>query len=38
MLDVHPAHHPASTWKGFFIHIATICVGLLIVSETGHTF
>jgi hypothetical protein len=30
MLDVHPAHHAASTWKEFFIHIATICIGLLI--------
>jgi hypothetical protein len=24
MLDVHPAHHPASTWRDFFIHIITI--------------
>src|SRR5450432_3335017 len=30
MLDVHPAHHAASTWKEFFIHIATIVLGLLI--------
>jgi hypothetical protein len=30
MLDVHPAHHAASSWKEFFIHIATIVVGLLI--------
>jgi hypothetical protein len=30
MLDVHPPHHPTHTWKDFFIHIATICVGLLI--------
>ncbi len=30
MLDVHPAHHAASTWRDFFIHIATICIGLLI--------
>jgi hypothetical protein len=30
MLDVHPAHRAASTWKEFFIHIATICLGLLI--------
>jgi hypothetical protein len=30
MLDVHPAHHAASTWKDFFIHIATIVLGLLI--------
>ncbi len=30
MLDVHPPHHAANTWRDFFIHIATICVGLLI--------
>ncbi|HZZ39305.1 MAG TPA: hypothetical protein VFE06_09245 [Acidobacteriaceae bacterium] len=30
MLDVHPAHHAATTWRDFFIHIATICVGLII--------
>ena len=30
MLDVHPAHHAASTWRDFFIHIATIVIGLLI--------
>ena len=31
MLDVHPPHNPTHTWAGFFIHIATIVVGLLIV-------
>jgi hypothetical protein len=30
MLDVHPPHQAAHTWKDFFIHIATICIGLLI--------
>jgi len=30
MLDVHPAHHAATTWRDFFIHIATIVLGLLI--------
>ena len=30
MLDVHPPHQAAHTWKDFLIHIATICVGLLI--------
>ena len=30
MLDIHPPHEAAHTWKDFFIHIATICVGLLI--------
>jgi hypothetical protein len=30
MLDVHAPHESINTWKSFFIHIATICVGLLI--------
>src|SRR5580693_6564970 len=30
MLEVHPAHHAASSWKEFFVHIATIVLGLLI--------
>ena len=30
MLDVHPPPTPTHTWKDFLIHIATICVGLLI--------
>lgn len=30
MLDVHPPHHAAHTWRDFLIHIATIVVGLLI--------
>jgi hypothetical protein len=30
MLDVHPAHHAASTWRDFLIHIATIVIGLCI--------
>ena len=30
MLDVHPPHQPNESWRGFFIHIATITVGLLI--------
>jgi hypothetical protein len=30
MLDVHPAHHAANTWREFFIHIATIAIGLLL--------
>jgi hypothetical protein len=30
MLDVHPPHAPTHTWRDFFIHIATLCVGLLI--------
>ena len=30
MLDVHPPHHATHSWRDFFIHIATIVVGLLI--------
>jgi hypothetical protein len=30
MLDVHPPHAAAHSWKDFFVHIATISVGLLI--------
>ena len=30
MLEVHPPHHAASSWRDFFIHIATIVIGLLI--------
>ena len=30
MLDVHPAHQAASSWREFFIHIATIVLGLVI--------
>jgi hypothetical protein len=30
MLDVHPPHHAATTWRDFLIHIATIVIGLLI--------
>ena len=37
MLDVHPAHHAASTWRDFFIHIAAISIGLLIAIGLGQT-
>jgi hypothetical protein len=30
MLDVHPPHESIHTWRSFFVHIATIVVGLLI--------
>jgi hypothetical protein len=30
MLDVHAPHESTHTWKDFFIHIATIVIGLLI--------
>jgi hypothetical protein len=29
-LDVHPPHEPIHTWRDFFLHLATITVGLLI--------
>ena len=29
-MEVHPPHHPLHTWRDFFIHIATITIGLLI--------
>ena len=30
MLDVHAPHETVHSWKDFFIHIATIVIGLLI--------
>jgi plasmid maintenance system antidote protein VapI len=30
MLDIHPAQRSANSWKEFFVHIATIVIGLLI--------
>jgi hypothetical protein len=30
LLDVHAPYEALQTWKGFFVHIATICIGLLI--------
>jgi hypothetical protein len=30
MLDIHPPEHAVHTWRDFFIHIATIVIGLLI--------
>lgn len=30
MLDVHPSHELIQTWRSFFIHIATIVIGLFI--------
>jgi hypothetical protein len=30
MLDVHPPEHTPHTWRDFFIHIATIVIGLII--------
>jgi len=30
MLDVHPPRHAAQSWRDFFVHIATIVIGLLI--------
>jgi hypothetical protein len=37
MIDIHDAHHAASTWKEFFIHIATIVLGLIIAVGLENT-
>lgn len=37
MLDVHPPHAPTHTWRDFFIHIATITIGLLIAVSLEQT-
>jgi hypothetical protein len=37
MLDVHPPHEATHTWKDFFIHVGTICVGLLIAVSLEQT-
>jgi hypothetical protein len=37
MLDIHPAHHAANSWKEFFVHIATIVLGLLIAAGLEQT-
>jgi hypothetical protein len=37
MLDVHAPHETVHTWKDFFIHIATITIGLLIAISLEQT-
>jgi hypothetical protein len=37
MLDVHPIHEPVRGWRDFFIHIATIVVGLCIAVAIQQT-
>jgi len=37
MLDVHAPHESIHTWKSFFIHIATIVVGLFIAVSLEQT-
>ena len=37
MLDIHDAHHAAPTWRDFFIHIATIVLGLIIAVSLEQT-
>jgi hypothetical protein len=37
MLDVHAPHETVHTWKDFFIHIATITLGLLIAISLEQT-
>jgi hypothetical protein len=31
MLDVHPPHQSVDSWTDFFIHIASIVVGLVVL-------
>jgi len=37
MIDIHPPHHAANTWRDFFVHIATIVLGLLIAVALEQT-
>ena len=37
MLDVHASHETIHTWKAFFIHLATIVIGLLIAIALEQT-
>jgi hypothetical protein len=37
MLDVHAPHEDVHTWKSFFIHLATIVIGLLIAVSLEQT-
>jgi hypothetical protein len=37
MIDIHDAHHAASSWREFFIHIATIVLGLIIAVSLEQT-
>ncbi len=37
MIDVHAPHHAVHTWRDFFVHIATIVVGLLIAVALEQT-
>ena len=37
MLEPHPPHTTAHTWRDFFIHIATTVVGLLIAAGLEQT-
>jgi hypothetical protein len=37
MLDVHAPHESIRTWKSFFVHIATIVIGLLIAIALEQT-
>ena len=37
MIDVHPAPRPAHSWTDFFIHIATIAIGLLLALALEQT-
>src|ERR1700689_3634043 len=30
VIDIHPPHQPIHGWREFFLHLATITIGLLI--------
>jgi hypothetical protein len=36
-MEVHPPHHPLLSWRDFFVHIATITIGLLIAIALEQT-
>jgi hypothetical protein len=36
-MEIHPPEHPIFTWKQFFIHMATVCLGLLIALALEQT-
>jgi hypothetical protein len=38
MIDIHPAHHAATTRRDFFIHLGTIVLGIFIAIGLEQTF
>ena len=33
MIDIHPPHHAATTRRDFFIHLATVVLGILFAID-----